>query len=304
MSVESDLFDFENIIPTAVASVFTDGGFTAANALTSLSDPKFQKERARVEIIFKVTGEVFPQRYAIMNDGSVRNAAWKGQLSVVAITAADAAGKITHGEYRAKVRNFCANLRDRVNSTALTKHKLQQVLSGPTTVGIRAKDGYEQSTLDYAVEFSIQGDAWAALVPPVSPPLSPPFLTVNFPGYSIYWYGADGQAPTIELLTSAENASVDFSSADHNTFVIAASLNDAQFYDTGQGTASASVMTVACEVGGVDAAHTVVSAFNPDLSSAEILADSGSLASGTYVGGDMDFTGTPFEGLGTASITF
>ena len=166
MSVESDLFDFENIIPTAVASVFTDNDFTAANALTALSDPEFQKARARVEIIFKVTGEVFPQRYAILTDGTVRNAAWKGLLSIVAITAADKAGKITHGEYRAKVRNFCLNLRDRVNGTALTKHKLQQVLSGPTTVGIRTKDGFEQSTLDFAIEFSIQGDAWAALLPP------------------------------------------------------------------------------------------------------------------------------------------
>ena len=96
----------------------------------------------------------------------MRNSAWKGQLIVVAITDADAPGKLVHSVYRAKVRNFCANLGYRVNATALTKHKLQSIVEGGTDRGIRTADGYEQSTFNFNIDFSIQGDAWLLLIDP------------------------------------------------------------------------------------------------------------------------------------------
>src|SRR5258706_15281 len=111
MSAELEVLDFENLIPDAVAAAFTANGFTAGNVVTVGSDPNFQKQRPRVEIYFKLSGEVFPQRWEILTDGSFRNAAYKGTLSISAVTAADADGKSGHAQFRARVRNLCAQLR-------------------------------------------------------------------------------------------------------------------------------------------------------------------------------------------------
>lgn len=160
MSAVADIYDWERVIAQAAATVFIDAGL---QAFTVYSDPAFQKIRPRVEAIFKPTGEVTPKREAIMPDGTRRASAFKGELTLHAITDADAPGKNSHGEYRAQVRSICANLGALINAGALVKHKVQWMIEGATSHGIRTQDGFEQSTISFAVDFSVQGDAWPAL---------------------------------------------------------------------------------------------------------------------------------------------
>jgi len=159
MSVAS-VYDFENVIATAVAAVFTNAKFTA---LTQLSEPDEQKPRPRVEVIFEVSGQQTMGPRAILADGSPRIAGYKGQLLLHCITDASTAGKNTHGAYRAAVRNFCTGLPALLNGTALTQHKINLMVEGPTRHGFSPEKGYEGSTLQYAVDFSIQADAWVTL---------------------------------------------------------------------------------------------------------------------------------------------
>ena len=159
----TDLYDYENIFADATASVFKASGFTAGNALTVSSDPAFQKERPRVEILFKLNGGVIPLRYFVMPDTTLRQTAFRGTLSIYAISDADKPGKLDHSIFRAKVRNFCATLGVRLNGSGLKKHKIQQVVDGDTSQGTRTQDNLYQSTLNFDVDFSIQTDALAAI---------------------------------------------------------------------------------------------------------------------------------------------
>jgi hypothetical protein len=128
------IYDFEGVLSSAVASVFTKYGFTAGNALTILSDPEFQRQRPRVEIFVQVTGIPQPIQSRPIFDGSLRNMAYRGSLEVSAVSNMDSSNSPTHAIYRAKVRNFCATLGNRVNGGALTKHKIQQIVEGGTTL--------------------------------------------------------------------------------------------------------------------------------------------------------------------------
>lgn len=159
----TDAFDFEGVISTAVASIFTAGGFAAGTALTLLSDPAFQKKRPRVEIFFKVTGQTLPLRMAVLADSTQRAAAYRGQLEIRAVSDADVAGKATHSAYRAKVRNFCGKLPYQLNGAALTKHRIQSITDSGTQIGLKTADGYEGSVLTFNLDFSIQNDVWATL---------------------------------------------------------------------------------------------------------------------------------------------
>ncbi len=160
MSVVADIYDWERVIAEAAATVFTNAGL---QAFTVYSPPEFTKVRPRIEAIFRATGETTPKREAIMPDGTRRAGAFKGELTLHAITDADLPGKNAHGEYRAQVRSICANLGALLNDLALKKHKVQWMVEGATTHGIRTQDGYEQSTISFAVDFSVQQDAWPAL---------------------------------------------------------------------------------------------------------------------------------------------
>jgi hypothetical protein len=137
--------------------------------------------------------------------------------------------------------------------------------------------------------------------------LAPPFITVDFPGYSLYWYGADGTAAHIQKIGVANNLSAPWTVGSSFTglFLLAVSDADASVYDLGT-FPSSSRMLLFTTISGpiITADHVSTGYINTDSSSAEIFAASGSVGTGTYVGGAMDFTGTPFEGLGTASITF
>ncbi len=168
MPAEVDIFDFEGVIADAVAKVFVDGGFTAANALTAQSDPEFQKRRPRAEIVFSLNGSKSPIQYAVIKRTGktdlLRNAAWIGTLDILALSEADIPGKRIHSQYRAKVRNFTQQLMDKINDgVALPYHKIQQVVEGNTRVSIKLDGGTQTSLLSFVVNFSVHSGAWAQL---------------------------------------------------------------------------------------------------------------------------------------------
>jgi hypothetical protein len=158
------VLDFESVIADAVAAVFKANGFTAVNALTADDTPIGQRQRPRVEIWFKLTGGYLPIQVAIMPDASERQSAFKAALTVYAISAADAPGKAVHSIFRARVRNLCQTLLGRINGTYLTKHKIHSIVDADTAVSIKTDNDLQQSSLSYSIDFSIHGDAWAAIL--------------------------------------------------------------------------------------------------------------------------------------------
>ncbi len=138
-----EIYDLEIIVPRAVKIVLsglTLSCFTIEDAID------FQKVRPRVEIVYLHRGEASPQRLAILPDGSKRTSCFRGELKIHAITDADVAGKLAHSTYRAMVRNGIAALKESVNGTQLTLHKVQFVQSGNEETGVRSADGYQQTT--------------------------------------------------------------------------------------------------------------------------------------------------------------
>lgn len=160
-----NIYDFENVIPKAVADALFAAGLTA---LHPQSDPKFQQQRPRCEATFKIGGAVTPLRIApqTVPDGAPvlfgRNSAWTGELTIHAITDASVEGKNTHAQYRADVRDACATLLARVNDgSILPYHCINSLVETGTVHGIRQQDGYEQTS--FHTDFSINTAAWAAL---------------------------------------------------------------------------------------------------------------------------------------------
>lgn len=163
-----DIYDFENILPKAVASVFSAAGLTV---YTAASNPELQKTRPRVEVIFKLGTAFSPPvidpatvvNGAGLNSG--RNMGWNGTLNIHAITDADAPGKLVHAQYRAMVRAIAGGLMGQINGNNLPFHKLQNLQEESQTHGIREADGYEQSTITFSAAFTIQFGAWTNLDP-------------------------------------------------------------------------------------------------------------------------------------------
>lgn len=165
------IYDFEGAIENAVANVFSAAGFNVVTGTGGYYAPfervgaesDFQHIRPRTELVFRVNGATSPERSAIMADGSLRNSAWNGELAVVSITDPSAPGKAVHAVYRSKVRNLLSQLGSHVNETFLPCHKIQRILEGSTSLVYTTEDGYEQSTISFLVQFSVQADKWAGI---------------------------------------------------------------------------------------------------------------------------------------------
>jgi hypothetical protein len=167
MTPEQQVYDFETVIPVAFANALTSQGLVA---ITPLSDPKFQNLRPRTEVTFKLGGAVTPLRIApsTVPDGwpilAGRNSAWTGEVTFHAITDAAPPGKLVHSEYRATVRNVLATIFTVVNNgTNLPYHSINSLVESSTTHGVRTNDGFEQSSITYHTDFSLNAAAWPFL---------------------------------------------------------------------------------------------------------------------------------------------
>ena len=156
-----ELYDLESIIPRAAKTIL-EGLNLKCYTIEDAID--FQKIRPRVEITYRQMGETSPQRIAILPDGTQRTSCFRGELKIHAITDADVNGKLAHSTYRAMVRNGIAALRESINGTALTLHKVQFVQIGNEETGVRSADGYQQTTFPFHIDVSIQQDAWSHIL--------------------------------------------------------------------------------------------------------------------------------------------
>lgn len=156
-----DIFDFETIVPAAVKPVLLDAGLVV---WIIGDDPKFQKVRPRVEVVYNNGGETKPRRTVFLPDGTKRGSAFFGELRIHAITDADPPGKSAHAIYRGQVRNLLAGLQDAINGVTLNLHKIQWLEPGKEVTGIRTQDNYQQTTFPFQVMISIQRNAWAKIL--------------------------------------------------------------------------------------------------------------------------------------------
>lgn len=165
-SAEALIYDFETVIAAAVANAFTKAGFTAA-LYTAQSAEEDQKKRPRVEVQFIYGGEEMPIRFS--NDGTWRAQAFVGELKIMALTDTTPAAKVTHGDYRAKVRSFCHTLLPRVNNVTggLQYHQIMAIIESGTTQYFEAKNkGHEASSMTFAVRFCINAQGLQTLSAP------------------------------------------------------------------------------------------------------------------------------------------
>lgn len=162
MSNEADIYNFEEIVPAAVAVVLSGFGLVA---IWQGSPTEFQKARPRVEVVWQTGSVTQPIRLLQIPAGSqiTRAQAWKGVLTIAAITDAADTSKGTHGAYVSRVRNVLAYLPSQINGQAagLTRHKLQFEYESGTTRQYRNEQGYWQSNITFACDLSIQANAWS-----------------------------------------------------------------------------------------------------------------------------------------------
>lgn len=151
------VYDFENIIPNAVAVAPTLAGL---NCATQSTIGTLEKPRPRTEIIFKVGSETIPRR---MIGPQMLNAAWSGMLSCSVITDSTETDKITQSQYVSQLRYLMPNIGASVNGVLLTKHKIQFVRETGTSLMIKTSEGYLQTSINFNVDFTIQADALTAL---------------------------------------------------------------------------------------------------------------------------------------------
>ena len=165
MTVE-DIYDFETVLPKALAQSLSSKGLVAKTVADAIN---FQETRPRCEVKLTVGGAFNPpviDPTTIPAGGPVnagRNLGWNGSVQIWAITDPDPPGKTAHSVYRAKVRNACATLMNEANGTYLANHKIQRMVETSTQHGIRQQDGYEQSTINFDLAFTIQTGVWVQM---------------------------------------------------------------------------------------------------------------------------------------------
>lgn len=172
MSGETNIFDFDTAIYSAFQRLFSDNAITL---VTPKESAQFQKDRARVEMLFQL-GQA-KQSYHIVNN-QLRNASWfaqvifqiitpQGETSATLIPVLDSSE--AHREYRARVRNILSTAKDALNGNDLTGdaylpfHEVQLINDLSTSPEYKPQDGIESSRMVYGLEFGIDQGAWVEL---------------------------------------------------------------------------------------------------------------------------------------------
>lgn len=162
-----DLWDFEGVMETAHAAVLTANGMKAATPATIT---KFQEERPRVNVIFKSGGEQPSGQRTILPNGVQVSGAYKGTLAFSIITSSEEASKLVHSQYRVLIRWIMKQIGALVNGTLLTLHKIQWAVESGSSLIFQNDQGYWVSSIEYAIDFTLQTDAIKALTTPTIEP--------------------------------------------------------------------------------------------------------------------------------------
>lgn len=150
------IYSFEFIFAEALRLAFEQDGISSYNMFVL---PEFQRDRARVEIVF-VPGQGQNIRRKI--DYAFRECAWKGEYQLAVITKPDPA---EHARYLALIRNFMAGAQSLINDTDMMHYHTIQHFShdNGTSTRIATEDGYFVTNLNFGIDFSIQGNGWSLI---------------------------------------------------------------------------------------------------------------------------------------------
>lgn len=157
----SAIYDFENNVAAAFAAALSAQGFTVVTASTSAD---FQQKRPRVELIFKPAGAVSPAIITFNGTNGRVITAYRGELVIKVVTGFSTAQKQEHATYRAGVRAAMEldKIRNAINQTP-SVYSINFVMPSGCGQTLKYQDGYEVTDLSYAIDFSIQADAWSQL---------------------------------------------------------------------------------------------------------------------------------------------
>lgn len=176
MSAINDIYNFERVFEVALKNVLTAANVKAftSQLVASTGNAEqdaalvaqgwdfldFQKDRPRAEIFFTPgagRGQLIPHPLT----GEETETAWKGSYTIRLITAAD---MVIHAAFRTQVRYLLHRLRGDLNAVApMTLHSLNFLADQGTSPVIEPQQGDFQTTMQFEIDFSIQGNAWPLL---------------------------------------------------------------------------------------------------------------------------------------------
>jgi len=138
-----EALDFENIFEESIAALLRSAGLTV---FTSGMVPDFQKDRPRVEVLYKHGPAHSPLQtanpMALPDDlkGDKIVVAWDSSLHTNIVTSANATGKQQQSDIRGILRLVYLNLPSQLNGNLLTGHKLNLVREGGSSRGLHPND--------------------------------------------------------------------------------------------------------------------------------------------------------------------
>lgn len=153
---ELETYDFETILETAIVTVLTAANITN---VSSDSDPQFQTERPRTNVMIQVGGTASPWRMLQPNDKAIGYiGAYTAQLELTMITGTNEAGKSAHKAYRSRIRHVMEPILflPAINGIEVLAHKIQKLTPSGTSPVYKDDDGYQTSKLAYSIDFSLQ----------------------------------------------------------------------------------------------------------------------------------------------------
>jgi hypothetical protein len=161
----AQVYDFENIVETAVKQMLTDNAIPSV--FVSGDSPDFERVKPRVELAFKlgtahlkwVEQGSLPQSLK----GLKINFAWKATLETLISCGSALNDKQTLAAWRAQVRYLFLNLDYRVNSKYLTYHSLILPKEAGCEYARHPESGYEQTKFMHEMDFQIRATAWNLL---------------------------------------------------------------------------------------------------------------------------------------------
>lgn len=156
----AELYDIENPMEAGALTLLINADVPAYTRLTL---PRVKKPTPRVEIQFRLGSATGHKR--VMADETLRNDAWEAQLALQIITkpaiesAIHDASVDSHALLRALVRSLAEDMFMDLDAL-LPYHSVNNVDDNGTTATLTSEDGFEVSTIVYALHVNIRTDAW------------------------------------------------------------------------------------------------------------------------------------------------
>lgn len=148
------IFNYEGVLAQGIADAL-DATERELTILTINDAPKFQKERARIEVTFEAggaNGKLYNGAGLGARPGETFEEQFKGKASISVITQSTEA---EHAEYRAFIRWMCGTMITRANAELDYHALLWFSAAGTGELEHDPAKGYFRTILEYDVEFSI-----------------------------------------------------------------------------------------------------------------------------------------------------